>query len=130
MATVLMNLSLMGASSSRFVETNWNPHPRLSELPSSLFEVVSINLNVLVPFFGQIFFREDCLHGTFVYAQAAINAGIRIDIQHFRSTKLIAIAYGVNAVHGADLYAFSVFCSNTWISKNMCHGVCLRTTFR
>lgn len=70
----------------------------LSLLPVPL----RIDLDVLVPFLGKVFFGVDGLHRALVHAQTAVDAGVGIDVEHLRVFELGFIFGGVDAIHRAD----------------------------
>jgi len=45
---------------------------------------------------------EDRLHRAFIDAQSAIDARVRINIEHFRGSEIGFILGGVNAINRAD----------------------------
>lgn len=75
-----------------------------------------------MPFLGKIFFGEYGLHGTFIYAEAAVDAGVGVDVQHFIGREITLAFGGMNAVDGADFHAGRVFSSDAGFSDHMCHG--------
>jgi hypothetical protein len=73
-----------------------------------LLEMVAINLDIILPFFGQFFFGKYGRHGTNGLACAAINALIGIYVELHRVCKSLLILPWVNAVHRANINAGSV----------------------
>src|ERR1019366_4860233 len=71
--------------------------------------VVGVDLLVVLPLFGDGLFREDGLHGTHRLAIAALDARVRVDIQHRRFGETVLVFLRVDAVDGADFYAGRVF---------------------
>tara|TARA_B100000941_G_C28460876_1_gene530669 strand:- start:798 stop:1094 length:297 start_codon:yes stop_codon:yes gene_type:complete len=94
---------------------------RYSLATDQLLKVISVLGDVVGPFFGQIFFREDGLDRTLIDAQTAVNAGVGIDVKHFRRFKVVVVLGGMNAVHRADFNAGSVFGVHTGFSNNVRH---------
>jgi hypothetical protein len=97
----------------------------------SLFEEVSVDLDVLAPFGGDIVLRKDRLHGAFVDAKTAVNAGVWVDVQLLLDPVLPFLLRWVNAVDGANLDAGGVLGSDAGFGDDVCHGVSVlsRTTW-
>ena len=74
-----------------------------------------VELNEALPLLGHIPFREDCLHRAFDSARIAIDAIVRIDIQH-----LITL---VKALARANHHAVGVFAAKAWSGHDVSHVV-------
>ena len=79
----------------------------------ALFGLRRIQFDVALPFLGNIVFVKNCFHGTLWNASFAIDAFLRVDVQH-----LIAF---VETLYGADDNAISVFASRAGLGNYMCH---------
>ncbi|MFM1868147.1 MAG: hypothetical protein RL591_1555 [Planctomycetota bacterium] len=88
----------------------------------SLFEEVSVDLDVLAPLGGHIVLREDRLHGAFVDAETAIDAGVRVDVQLLLNPVLPLLLGRMDAVDGANLDAGGVLGSDAGFGDDVCHG--------
>jgi len=86
-----------------------------------LLEVVEVDLNIFFPLFGQIIRWEDRLHRTFVDAQTAVDACVRIDVELLRSVVTSSFLHWMNAINRADINARSVLGSNAGFSNHMRH---------
>ncbi len=79
---------------------------RFARLPVLLLRVVvDVDLDVLRPFFGQVFLREDCLHRALIDAQAAVDAGVGVDVELIARAEVGFGLGGVDAVNRTDLDA-------------------------
>ena len=86
-----------------------------------LLEPISVNLHVFLPFRRQIFAWENGSHGTFVHAQTAVNASFWINVQLRGVGECCGALHRMNAIHGTDFDARSVFSCNTRFSDHMGH---------
>jgi hypothetical protein len=89
---------------------------------SSAFVMIRVDLDVLLPFSGNIIFREYCFDRAFIHTQATVNAGVRINVKLRGLGKGSLILFGVDAVNRADCHARGIFGANTWLSDNMRHS--------
>ncbi len=84
--------------------------------------VIDIDLDVLRPFFGQVFLGEDRLHRALIDAQAAVDAGVGVDVQLVTRAEVGFGLGGVNAVNRTDLDTRGVFGSNAGFADDVRHG--------
>jgi hypothetical protein len=61
--------------------------------------VIRIDRNEALPFFGEVFLGEDGLDGAFVHAEAAVDAGFGVDVEHLEVGFFLD---RVDAIHRAD----------------------------
>jgi hypothetical protein len=73
-----------------------------------LLEMVAINPDIILPFFGQFFFGKYGCHGTNGLACAAINTLIRIYVELHRICISLLILPWVNAIYRANINAGGV----------------------
>jgi hypothetical protein len=90
-------------------------------------KMVGIDLNVLLPFSRNVVFRENGLHGAFVDAQAAVNAGVGVDVEHVGAAKFRLILAGMDAIDGAHRDAGGVFRTGAGLGNNVWHTATPRT---
>ena len=97
------------------------------ESDSAVFGIpISVDLNVLLPLFWKILFREDGLNGTLINTKSAINAGFRIDVQHLKPLESVFILGWMNAIDGADIHTGGVLCPYARFSNDVGHDRALR----
>ncbi len=72
---------------------------------NSTLEIIDVDLDVLGPFFREVFFRVDGLDGAFVDAEAAVDAGVWIDVELVSFFEAAFILGWMDAIHGTDLNA-------------------------
>jgi len=89
----------------------------------SLLEVIQIELDEAVPFSGEVFLREDRLDGAFVDAEAAVDAGVGIDVELIGLAEVGLILGGMDAVDGAHLDAGGVLGSDAGLADDVRHWV-------
>src|ERR1039457_4249434 len=82
-------------------------------------EVVGVDLLVVLPLFGNGLFREDGLHRAHRLAVAALDARIRVDVEHRRFREPVLVLLRVNAIHGADLDAGGVLRSDARLGDDV-----------
>jgi hypothetical protein len=87
----------------------------------SLFEVINVDLDVLVPLSRHVVLREDRLHRTLVYAQTAIDTGIGVDVELDCGTMVARFFCRMDAVDGANFDAGGVLGSDARFSDDVCH---------
>src|SRR5262249_52894327 len=86
-------------------------------------EVVSIDLNVLLPLFGHIFVAEDGLDRASRLARATVNAFVGIDVELLDAFKLGFILTRMYAIHRANVHTSGVLGSNTGFGDDIsCHS--------
>lgn len=85
------------------------------------FVVIQIDLDVLVPLGGYIFLLIDGFHGTFIDAERAVDACIRIDVELIGRSEIGFVLRRVDAVNGANLDTGCVLCSNARFRDHMRH---------
>jgi len=90
-----------------------NQPNRAPLVPDLLFGEVGVDLNKALPLIRDFVFHEDRVHRALRLAQAAVNALIRINV------KLIACF--MDAVHGADRNAGSIFDANAGFGDYIRH---------
>ena len=74
------------------------------------------------PFGGEVFLGEDGGDGTFVDAEAAIDAGVGIDEEHLFSAECAFVFGGMNAIDGADRNACGVLHADAGLSNDVGHS--------
>jgi hypothetical protein len=84
-------------------------------------EPVGVDLHILQPLFWKIFLWKDSLHGAFIDAKPAVDACLRVDIQHLKLIMQCRIFGWLNAINGTDIYTCGVFGPNTRLSNNVRH---------
>jgi hypothetical protein len=75
---------------------------------------LGIELNKRLLIFGDVVLVEDGLYRTFWHARFAVNALIRVDVQH-----LIPF---VEALDGANDHTVGVLAAETGLANDVCHG--------
>src|SRR3954468_3399463 len=92
-------------------------------LLSHLFEVLRVPRDEASPLRRQVFLREYRFHRTLVDAQTAIDAGVRIDVEHLLCFKSFRLRLGrVDAVNRADRDAGSVLLSDAGLGNHESHN--------
>jgi hypothetical protein len=89
-----------------------------------LLVILRVLFDEVVPFGGKVFLGEDGFDGAFVDAEAAIDAGVIIDIKHFGAGEIGFIFGGMNAIHGADGNASGILHPDARLSNNVGHNNC------
>lgn len=87
----------------------------------SLFEVINVDLDVLVPLSRHVVLWKDRLHRTLVYAQTAIDTGIGVDVELDCGTMVARFFCRMDAVDGANFDAGGVLGSDARFSDDVCH---------
>src|ERR1051325_2950440 len=82
---------------------------------------ITIDLDVVFPLFGQIFFRIDSSHRTNWHARPTANAVVWVNVELFRSSSARFINSWMNRVHRAGVEACCVFRADAWFSNNVSH---------
>src|SRR5690606_27789070 len=90
------------------------------------FVIVGVALDVAGPFLGDVVFGEDGLDGAFAHAQAAVDAGVRVDVEHLGRGEGGFVLGGMDAVNRAYAGAGRVLGSNARLGDDVRHG---RTSF-
>lgn len=85
-------------------------------------EVVGVDLRVLGPLFGEILESENGGYGANGDASAAVDALIGIDVKLLRGLELGLVFSRVNAIHGANVDARAVFCSDARLGNYVSHS--------
>jgi len=92
-------------------------------LPSSkyqdLFEVISVDGDILLPLVGQFIFWEDGIHRTLRFASAAVNA--LVGVNEKLSFALIRGFVGMDAVNRADINAGAILNINAGFGNYVGH---------
>src|SRR5580765_3922075 len=73
------------------------------------------------PLGREIFLREDGRHRALIHAQPAVDAGIRIDVEHLRLGEGGFVLGGVNAIDRADRDASRVLRTDAGLCDDMGH---------
>src|SRR5271157_3702627 len=84
-------------------------------------EVLGVALGVLFPLLRQILECEDRRNRADGDARAAINALHRIDVQHLFGRELLAVLFGVDAVHRTGIDTSRVLRANTRFRDHISH---------
>src|SRR5437867_956241 len=61
-----------------------------------------VDLDEALPFLGQVLLGEDRLHRAFIDTEPAIDARLRINVEHLAFLEILFILRGMDAVHRAD----------------------------
>jgi hypothetical protein len=80
-----------------------------------VFEVVGVDLDIVLPLFRDLAFRKDGVHRAYRHAAVAVNALSRIDVQH------LVIIGAMDAVHWANIDAGFVLDPNARLSDYVGH---------
>jgi len=80
---------------------------------AKFYEKLGINFWILFPFAWNVILIIDRLYWTDRLAGTAIDALIRLDVEH-------AVAF-INAIHWALFDAGLIFHIDTWLSNHICH---------
>jgi len=98
------------------------------------FKEISIDLNILLPFFRSSRLFKDSRDGARRLTRATVYAFIGIDVKHLNRFKLLLVLCRMDAIDRADVYTGSILYSNTRLSNNISHGLgilllarCVRT---
>src|ERR1043165_1420449 len=83
--------------------------------------VVEVELDVLVPLRREVLLREDRLHRALIHAQAAVDARVRVDVQHLRRLELRLVLGRMDAVHRADIHAGNILGADAGFSDDVRH---------
>src|SRR5205814_5329080 len=86
-----------------------------------LLVMVRIDLDVLLPFRRHVVFRKNRLHRAFVHAQAAVDAGVRINKKLGGIGKRSFILARVDAVDRANRHARRIFGGNARFRDHVRH---------
>src|SRR5271165_1150833 len=76
-------------------------------------EVLGVTLGVFLPLFRQIVERENGRNRANRHARAAINALDGVDVQHLFRGELVAVLFGMDAVHRTGIDTGRVLSANT-----------------
>ena len=85
-----------------------------------LLVILRVDLDIILPFFRDIFFGEDRLHWADSRARAAIDARGGIDVKLGNTGKIALVLTRMDAIDRADLEAVAGFgiyarlCDNKW----------------
>ncbi len=82
--------------------------------------VVLGDLQVRLVLGGKLVVGVDRVHRAFVHARAAVDAGVRVDVEHLGGGERRLVGRGVNAVDGADLDARGIVA--TRLGDHVNHG--------
>ncbi len=97
--------------------------PVLLFLPNSIrtslliLEIVRVNLNIALPFFGDLVLVENGIH------RAYRDTGIAVDSLIWVYVKHLVILVAMDAVHRANIDARRVLYTNAGLNYHECHGV-------
>src|SRR5436853_362423 len=75
----------------------------------------------VLPLFGRVVLRKDRLHRARWLASSAIDAFIRVDIQHLRGLKICFVLTRVNAVNRTNVNACSILRAYAGFRNYICH---------
>src|ERR1039457_6794056 len=84
-----------------------------------LREVVGVYLLVVFPLLRDGFFREDGLYGAYGLAVAALDARVRVDVEHRRFGEPFLFLLRMDAVDRTDLDAGGVLRSDAWLGDDV-----------
>ncbi len=84
-------------------------------------EVVDVDLDVFVPGLREVFLGVDGLDGALIDAEAAVDAGIGVDVELIVLFEVGLVTGGVDAVDGAYLDAGDVLCADAGFADDMGH---------
>jgi hypothetical protein len=92
----------------------------LEKTLSALFEIVCVNLGVMLPFLRQGVVLEDSLNGTNGLAGPTINALYGVDIELTRLTEGFRLVLRrMNAVNRTDIHTGGIFYIYAWFSNRI-----------
>ena len=84
--------------------------------------VVRVDLDVLRPLRGHGALLEDRAHRAGRLAGAAVNALLRVDLEHINAVEVVFALSWMNAVHRAYIHAGSIFDTDTGLRDYIRHG--------
>src|SRR5882672_6455172 len=88
----------------------------------NLFFVISgVSLDKGDPFGREVVLWENGGDGAFIDAHVAVDAGVRVDVEHFLFLEIRLILLGMNAVDGADDHAGGVFGADAGLGNDIGH---------
>src|SRR5579862_13622 len=90
---------------------------------SALLEVAGILSDVVLPLLGHLVERENRFDGARGHARAAVDALIRMDVQHLGGFECGLVFTRMNTVHGTDVDAGRVFGANAGLGNNVGHSL-------
>jgi hypothetical protein len=91
------------------------------KLPMVLLIVIGIHLYEVPPLLWSIIFGEDGLDRACRFARAAVDALIRVDVEHLGPLESVLVLAGVDAIYRANVNACRVLRSNAGFCDNVCH---------
>ena len=97
------------------VEGDWKNGAGVREVGAGLFVEFPVLGDVVTPLGGYAEFVEDRVDRAYRYAVGAVDAGGRVDVEHF------FLIGGGDAVDGADFHAGGVFNPGTWFCDYIGH---------
>ena len=86
-----------------------------------LLVVVRVDLDVLVPLLRELVLGEAGVHGAGLDAGVAVDALLRVDVEHLDLVVVGLVRRRVDAVHGADLDARVVLLPDAGLCDDVCH---------
>jgi hypothetical protein len=85
------------------------------------FVVVSIHLSEMLPLLGQIILGKDRLNRASRLARSAVNALVRVNIQHFSRFEIRFVFTGMNAINRANVHTGCILGPYAGLRYNICH---------
>jgi hypothetical protein len=87
----------------------------------ALLIIIGIHLYEVPPLLWSIIFGEDGLDRACRFARAAIDAFIRVNVEHLCALESILVLARMDAIYGANVNACRVLRSNAGFCNNVCH---------
>jgi hypothetical protein len=92
-----------------------------SRSASALLEVIGIDRRKMLPLLGNIVFGEDGLDRARRLASSAINAFIRVYVEHFGRLEIRLVLSRVDAIDRTNIHTGRVLSPYAGLSNNVCH---------
>lgn len=87
----------------------------------SLLKPRRIDLEVILPFFREIFLGKYRLNRALINTETTVDTCVRIDVEHFRRLKLIIVRGWVDAINWADINTGRIFGADTGFGDDVGH---------
>src|SRR5215204_7216699 len=93
-----------------------------SEL-AGLLEVVGVYLDEALPLVRELVLREAGVHGAGLHAGVAVDALLRVDVEHLDLVVVGLVGGGMDAIDGTDLHAGVVLGVDAGLGDDVGHGL-------
>src|SRR6266542_2749915 len=114
----LCSMRPMSVASVQFPARSRQPPAASSQL---FFVILGVDRDEVLPLLRGFIQREDRLHRARRYAGAAVDALVRMDVQHLRRRKVRLVLPRVNAVHRAHVDARGVLRADAGLADDISH---------